>query len=344
VTTSRERVWLSIRHSQPDRVPYYFSFTQAASRKLQAYYGTEDLDSALDNDMVRYSTRQPALLQEVRPGFYRDEFGVVWNRSVDKDIGIPENYPLKRRSLGGYTFPDPYDPRRYRGLPIFIETHPHRFRLISYSFTLFERAWVLRGMPELMVDMLEAPEWVEELLDALMAFNMSVVEELLKHDMDGFLFGDDWGHQQGLLFSPQLWRRFIKPRLALLISTVKCAGKAAFLHSCGKVQELFPDLIEIGLDVFNPFQPDVMDVYEVKRQFGDRLAFYGGMSVQRTLPHGAPEQIRAEARRLMDEIGQGGGFIIAPSHHMPGDIPLQNMVAFIESVRGNGWERETACD
>ncbi len=327
MTPSRERVWLSIRHHQPDRVPYYFSFTQAASRKLEAYYGTTDLDNTLDNDMVRYSIRQPALLKEEQSGFYRDEFGVLWNRTVDKDIGIPEEYPLTRRSLEGYTVPDPNDPRRYEGLLALVKAHPHRFRVISYSFTLFERAWMLRGMPQLMVDMLEAPEWVDELLDALTTFNLSVVQELLKYDVDGVLFGDDWGHQQGLLFNPRLWRRFVKPRLALLISTVKRAGKAAFVHSCGKVQELFPDLIEIGLDVFNPFQPDVMDVYGIKRKFGDRLSFYGGMSVQRTLPHGTPEQVRAEARRLMEVVGQGGGFIIAPSHHMPGDIP------FIEAVR-----------
>jgi len=333
MTTSRERVWASIRHAQPDRVPYYFSFTQAAASKLEAYYGASDLDSTLDNDMVRYSTRRPALLQEPHPGFYRDEFGVLWNRTVDKDIGVPHDYPLKGRSLDGYIFPDPHDPRRYQGLPDFIQTHPHCFRLISYGFTLFERAWTLRSMPELMVDMLEAPEWVEELLDTLNAFNLNVVQELLKYDVDGFLFGDDWGHQQGLLFSTDLWRRFVKPRLAVLIEAVKGADKAAFVHSCGKVQGLFPELIEIGLDVFNPFQPDVMDVYAVKRQFGDHLSFYGGMSVQGLLPHGTPEQIRVEARRLMQEIGRGGGFIIGPSHHMPGDIPVENMVAFIEAVR-----------
>lgn len=334
MTTSRERVWASIRHAQPDRVPYYFSFTQAAGRKLEAYYGASDLDSTLDNDMVRYSIRRPALLQELHPGFYRDEFGVLWNRTVDKDIGIPHDYPLKHRSLDGYTFPDPHDPRRYQGLPDFIQAHPHRFRLISYGFTLFERAWTLRSMPDLMVDMLEAPEWVEELFDTLNTFNLNVVQELLKYDVDGFLFGDDWGHQRGLLFSLGLWRRFVKPRLAVLIEAVKGAGKAAFVHSCGKVQGLFPELIEIGLDVFNPFQPDVMDVYEVKCQFGDRLSFYGGMSVQGLLPQGTPEQIRVEARRLMEEIGRGGGFIIGPSHHMPGDIPVRNMVAFIEAVRG----------
>ena len=106
-----------------------------------------------------------------------------------------------------------------------------------------------------------------------------------------------------------------------------------FIHSCGRVQELFPELIALGLDVFNPFQPDVMDPYEMKRQFGQHLSFYGGMSVQRLLPLGTPQQVRDEARRLMDQVGRGGGFIIGPSHDMPGDIPIENMVAFVEAVR-----------
>jgi len=332
--TSRERVWASIRHQQPDRVPYYLSFTQDAARKLHAHYGVTDLDTFVDNDMVRFSTRRPGLLQEVRPSVYRDEWGVVWNRTVDKDIGFPESPPITRRSLEGYRFPSPHDPIRTAGLQEFLEKHPQRFRIISFGFTFFERAWVLRGMPELLVDMLEAPEWVDELFDALLAFNLAALQELLTYDVQGVLFGDDWGQQQGLIFSPRLWRRFIKPRLAqvigMVIGMVKETGRAAMLHSCGKVQELFPDLIEIGLDVFNPFQPDVMDVYEIKRQYGDRLAFYGGMSVQRTLPLGTVEEVRIEARRLMQEIGRDGGFIIGPSH----DIPVENLVAFIDAVRG----------
>ena len=114
---------------------------------------------------------------------------------------------------------------------------------------------------------------------------------------------------------------------------VKRAGKQVLLHSCGRVQELFPDLIELGLDVFNPLQPEVMDPYEMKEWFGRDLSFLGGMSVQSLLPFGTPQAIRDETRRLMDRIGRGGGFIIAPSHDMPGDIPLENMVTFIETVR-----------
>jgi uroporphyrinogen decarboxylase len=329
----RDRVWHSIRHRQPDRVPYHLSYTVPARRKLEAYYGTTDLDHVLDNHLVKYKPRRPDAWQEVRPDYWRDEFGVVWNRTVDKDIGVVEGYLLKERRLDGYTFPDPHDPLRYEALPAFLTQNPTRFRVVNIGFSLFERAWSLRGMANLMIDMLEAPVWVEELLDAIVAFDLGLIEEVSRHDIDAVMFGDDWGHQRGLLFGAPLWRRLIRPRLAQLYGAVHKGGKAVLIHSCGQVQELFPELIELGLDVFNPFQPEVMDLGRAKKEFGADLSFYGGMSIQRILPFGTPQQVRDEARRLMDEIGRGGGFIIAPSHDMPGDIPLENLVAFVEAVR-----------
>ncbi len=327
----RERVWQAIRHRQPDRVPYHISYTEPARKKLESYYGSPDLESLLGNHMAKQRIRLP--YEEVRPGFWRDEFGVVWNKTIDQDIGIVDFYPLQDRSLAGYRFPDPHDPRRSAGLPAFIAANPDRFRFLSVSYSLFERAWTLRSMPELMVDMIEAPAFVDELLDRITAFNLAVLEDDLVYDVDAVIFGDDWGQQRGLLFSPRLWRRFIKPRLALMYGAVKRAGKAVMIHSCGKVQELLPELIELGLDVFNPFQPDVMNPYEMKQQYGDRLTFYGGMSVQRLLPFGTPQQIRDEARRMVDQVGRAGGFIYAPSHDLPGDIPIENMVALIDAVR-----------
>jgi uroporphyrinogen decarboxylase len=329
----RERVWQSIRHRQPDRVPYHLSYTVPAREKLEAYYGTRDLDSALDNHLAKYKPRRPDAWQEVRPDYWRDEFGIVWNRTVDKDIGVVDQYLLQERTLAGYSFPDPHDPLRYQGLRTFVTQNPTRFRVVNLGFSLFERAWSLRGMFNLMIDMLEAPAWVDQLFDAIVAFDLGLIEEVIRYDIDAVMFGDDWGHQRGLLFGAPLWRRFIKPRLAQLYSAVHRGGKAVLIHSCGQVQELFPELIELGLDVFNPFQPEVMDLGKVKKEFGAELTFYGGMSIQRILPFCTPHQVRDEARRLMDEIGRGGGFIIAPSHDMPGDIPLENMVAFVEAVR-----------
>ena len=106
------------------------------------------------------------------------------------------------------------------------------------------------------------------------------------------MFGDDWGQQHGLIMGPALWREFIKPRIFQMYQAVKAGGKFVFIHSCGKVQQLFPELIECGLDVFNPLQPEVMDVAAIKRDFGAQLSFYGGISIQRTTAvwHGAGNQ------------------------------------------------------
>jgi uroporphyrinogen decarboxylase len=331
----RERVRTAIRHQQPDRVPYQISCTVPSRLKLEEYYGAANLDDLLGNHLAKYKARPPDEIGWLpdRPGLWRDEWGVMWNRTVDRDIGVVESYLLRERSLAGLAVPDPLSPVRFAALPGFIERNRDRFRYVSFGMSLFERAWSVRGMADLLVDMIEAPAWVDELLDTILAFDLAVVEEMLKYDIDGLLYGDDWGQQRGLIFSPRLWRRFIKPRVAQLYGVVKRSGRAVMIHCCGKVQELFPDLIEAGLDVFNPFQPDVMNPYEMKRQYGDRLSFFGGVSVQHLLPHGTPEQIRGEVLRLMDQVGRDGGFIIAPSHDMPGDIPVENMVAFIEAAR-----------
>ncbi len=331
--TPRERVQLAIRHQQPDRVPYHFGYTQPCRRKVEAYYGTAGLDDLLDDHLAIFKARPQESWRQLGPELWRDEWGVVWDRSIDKDIGVVAQRPLAGRSLEGYTLPDPHDPYRFARLPAFIAANAERFRIVSLGFSLYERAWALRGMADLLADMIEAPTFVDEVLDAIMAWDLQVIADAARYDVDAILFGDDWGQQRGLIMGPRLWRRFIKPRIAVLYQAAKEAGKAVFIHCCGKVQELFPELIELGLDVFNPFQPEVMDLNEMKGLYGDRLSFYGGMSIQRILPYGTPQEVRAEARRLMAEIGQGGGYIFAPSHDMPGDIPIENLVAMIETVR-----------
>ena len=118
-----------------------------------------------------------------------------------------------------------------------------------------------------------------------------------------------------------------------MYAAVKSRGKRVFIHSCGKVDELFPDLIECGLDVFNPFQPEVIDVYDAKRRYGDRLSFYGGISTQKTLPYGTTAQVREEVRRLLDRVGKDGGYIAAPAHDVPRDAMAENVAAMIEVLK-----------
>lgn len=329
----KERVRAAIQHRQPEMVPWQISFTQPARKKLTDLWGPADLDERLGNHLSWRRTGLSGYWDPTRPDRWVDEFSVVWNRTVDKDIGNPEDYVLQRVALDDYRWPDPHDPSRYAGFPDFIKSHSDSFLIFGIDFSLFERAWTLRGMEQLMVDMIDQPEYVEELLERILAYNLALIDEACAHDFDGIYTGDDWGQQQGLLMGPVLWRRFVKPVLRRMYGRVKEHGKFVLIHSCGDIEEIIPDLIEVGVDVLNPFQPEVMDVRRMKREYGKDLSFWGGVSIQHTLPYGSPEQVKEEVCGLMRDIGAGGGYIIAPAHDMPGDIPVENMLALIETVQ-----------
>jgi uroporphyrinogen decarboxylase len=162
----------------------------------------------------------------------------------------------------------------------------------------------------------------------------------LKYDIDAVYFGDDWGQQHGLQVGPAHWREFVYPQLKRMYGKVRDAGKYVFIHSCGDVDELFDDLVGIGLNCFNPFQPEVMDVYELLPRYRDRLTFHGGLSTQQTLPYGTQDDVRAETRRLL-ELGREGGYILSPAHAVEGDVPLENMLAFIDEVQAQPEWRPT---
>jgi uroporphyrinogen decarboxylase len=263
----------------------------------------------------------------------RDVFGVVWDRSIDKDIGNVEGCVLPRPSLEGYAFPDPRDPRFFADIPAKIARFPDRFRVFQIGFSLYERAWTLRGMENLMMDFHDHPRFVRELLDRIADYNLAQLREALRHDIDAVYFGDDWGQQRGLQMGPRLWREFLLPVLRRMYGAVRDAGKFVMIHSCGDVDELFDDLIAIGLNCFNPFQPEVMDVSGLLARYRGRLAFHGGLSTQRVLPFGTVDEVRREVRRLL-ELGRDGGYILAPAHDVEGDVPLENMLAVIELVQG----------
>ena len=145
-------------------------------------------------------------------------------------------------------------------------------------------------------------------------------------------FGDDWGQQRGLQMGPLLWREFILPWLERMYAAVRNEGKYVVTHSCGDVDELFDDLIAIGLNCFNPFQPEVMDIHSLLSRYRGRLSFYGGLSTQQPLPYGSVEDVRAETRRLV-EHGRSGDYFLSPAHDVERDVPLENMLAFIETAQ-----------
>ncbi|NPV47060.1 MAG: uroporphyrinogen decarboxylase [Armatimonadetes bacterium] len=332
--THQERVIAALRHEQPDRCPYAMGLTQKAHAAMVAHYGNDDYLKLIDNSIHGVAANPGPRDMWLSADIWQDEFGVQWDRSIDRDIGNVCNCVIPERNLDRLDLPDPLAPEKFAGFAEQVAAGRAAGKFIQFGigFSLFERAWTMRGMENLFLDMVEAPSFVDELLDAICDYNVTLVNQAVTYDIDEVHFGDDWGSQRGLLMGPKLWERFLKPRLARMYGAAKAAGKFVSIHSCGKVQELFPQLIEIGLDCFNPFQPEVMDPYEMKKLHGDRLSFWGGVSTQKLLPYGTPDEVRAEVRRLIAEVGKSGGYILAPAHAIPGDARPENIMALIEAA------------
>ena len=326
----RQRTIDAIEHRPLDSVPYHIRFTQPAREKMAHLYGDPDFEASLGNCLSVY---RPRRLTEIRANIWRDEFGVEWDRTVDKDIGVVVNTLVTPETLGDFQFPDPNNPSLYADFEASGNEFGDTLAVAKLSYNLFERAWSLAGMENLLPAMIADKPFVGDLLDRITEYNLEVIDNVCKWNVDAILFGDDWGHQGGLLMGPHLWREFIKPRVTGLYQAAKAHGKYVFIHCCGAVQELFDELIECGLDAFNPFQPEVMDVFEMKKQFGDRLTFYGGISTQKTLPFGTVSDVTDEVRRLLDEVGASGGYIAAPAHAIPPDAKPENIAAMIEILQ-----------
>ena len=206
------------------------------------------------------------------------------------------------------------------------------------EMTVFEVAWALRGMEQLFVDFAENPELAEHLLDRITAIRCRMARHFAEAGCDVLALGDDVGTQHGLLMSRDMWRRWLKPRLAKVIRSARdVRGDIAVrYHSDGDIGEVIDELIEVGVTVLNPLQPECVDPAAIKKRYGDRLAFWGCIGTQTTMPFGSPEDVRSAVKSNIDTIGCDGGLVIAPSHVLEPEVPLENVFAFAEAVEEFG--------
>jgi uroporphyrinogen decarboxylase len=326
----KERVIAAINHYETDIVPYHLRFTGAEREKLIAYTGIEDFEKHYGNHIE--VKRCMDFTTEVEKGMFRDEFGVVWDRRDGSDIGIPSGYVLKEPDLAGFKLPVPLEDEIDKQMTDLVSSKWDTFRAVNVGFTLYERAWSMRGIENLLMDMLLEEDFVEALFDQILEYNINAMGYARKvsDDFDAFYFGDDWGQQTGLIMSRTLWKKLIGPRITKLIEYGKECGKYTILHSCGNIIELLPDLIDAGLDVYDTFQPEVYDIKQVKKKFGDKLTFLGGISTQTLLPYGSPQTIRSTSNEIIEIMSKDGGFIAAPTHDVPADVPADNILAMID--------------
>lgn len=325
--TNRERVIAALNFQQPDYTPYSVGFTGQMLDKMIAHTGRADYESTINNHICMVDLIKPQV--EVGPELFRDEYGVVWNKSgVDKDIGVVDKYLLEDTGdLETFELP-PVDEAFIREqMEELVGSAGDRFRVAGIGFSLFERAWTLRGMENLLCDMIAEPEFVHALLDRITRRNLEILDIALEYDIDGVYFGDDWGQQRGLIMGPHCWRTFIKPCLARLYGRVHEAGKYVAQHSCGDVREVMEDLHEVGLNMYQTFQPEIYG-YDYAEKIYGKITIWGGISTQRDLPVKTPEQIRQVTRELLAAFPHGG-LVAAPTHAVPGDVPPENIDAML---------------
>ena len=328
--TKREAVFAAVNHQNPGYVPWQLDLTEGMAEVLKRYFGKADfLYSCAGNHLVREKNKKHVRLDEFH---HRDLFGVVWKKEAGGDIGVVERYPLADDDP--YDFPVP-DTEMIRGkCRAMAAEHPGLFRVFELSFSYFERAWSLRGMENVLMDMASDSGRLEEILDRLLQYNLEVIDIAVAEDIDAVMFGDDWASQSGLMMGPVLWRRFIKPGMSKMFDRARLSGKHIILHSCGNALEIMDDLVDMGLNIYNTFQPEVYDMQDFKRRYGDRITVYGGVSTQGALFHGTPAAVREETLRTMEIMARNGGYIAAPTHQIPMGTPVGNVLAFLEAVKG----------
>lgn len=329
----RDRVIAAISHKESDVVPCQLDLTDNMREKLENYFDNKNfLNEIAGNHMVRAKNKNHQIIDERS---YMDIFGVVWQKDSNGDIGSVRNYHFPNDDFdNAYEFPKPDRRLIDSKCNDMLKSEPDLFHIYEIGLSLFERAWSLRGMEDLLVDMKINPEFVDKLLDRITEYNLGVIDIAAQYPIDCIMLGDDWGQQRGLIMGYPLWKRFIQPRIKVMYERIKSHGLYVAQHSCGDNYELFPDLIDMGLDIYNTFQPEIYNFEEFKKEYGKSLTIYGGISTQGVFAHGTPKEVYDTTVRTIEVLGKDGGYIVAPTHQLMHDTPVENVLAFLDAVHG----------
>ena len=356
--TPRDRVLTALSREQPDRCPMQVSFTPEFARRLRSELeldgrvehnphgggNTYHLERAIEEDMLLTSVGWANSYYQSDHN-YVDEWGVGWTVSpYETPFGTGHytemaSHPLDDDdAIGRYRPPDPARPELYRDAGWVVREFGRDYFIVGVTVTtIFETAWALRGLERLMLDLVTDPDLAGVILDIPFHYHLAAARQLTALGVDMIWTGDDVGGQSAMLISPAMWRRFLKPRMARFVAEVKGVnpGVRVAYHSDGVIDPIIPDLIEIGIDVLNPIQPACVDPAQLKRQYGDKLCFWGSIDEQHTLPFGTPDDVRREVATRLDTIGRGGGLIIGPTHHVQLDTPMENFRAMIDAIKNH---------
>lgn len=344
---------ITLEHQVPDRVPLDTWMSGGAIEVLCRHFNLpiETDPNGMWHDGIlqrlRIDIRRPLPLYVGPPlkkypdGSWETEVGVL---RKGRGYGIAITHPLREATqieqILDYTYPIPewYD---FSGLPDYCERNAQYTFTGGSKFPIFHEACDLMGMDRVMIKMIDDPELIHTVLQKLTDAHMAITTRWLEaspNSIDIMIITDDFGSKQNTLISLKHWREFFKPHLKRVVDFGHSCGCKVMLHSDGAIRNIIPDLIEMGIDILNPIEPEAnnMDPAGIKRDFGDQLILHGAAS-SLNLAYATPEEIKAEVKGLMEQVAQGGGYILCPSNHIMEDMPVENILALYDTAYELGW-------
>jgi uroporphyrinogen decarboxylase len=316
-------------HEETDIVPYHIAIDHDCMEQIKnASPEANILLSKLENHLPHIGL-EPHQHWTSDNVFY-DDFGCGW-KNMD---GVPHLFdsPLKEPDLKKYTYPDILDEKYFQDVDSFIDRYPEHYRFCGIVFGYFDRGWALRGYENFLSDVVLNPGFVEAMLEPLTESFIRLIDKVATYPFDGIRFADDWGYQRGIVVGAKRWRNLFLPGLKKVFHHAHSKNLTVMVHADGDLSEIIPDLIDAGVEILNPVQPECMDILWLKKEFGNHLCFNGAISSQLTIPRGTPKQIKKEIRAAMKYIGKDGGYIIGPTKSLNSDTPLDNNMVILNEL------------
>ena len=343
----------TVEHRRPERALYHAGFTPDLRKRVIAHIGTEDVSGHYG--MIDLSWNRPWRPRDLA----RLDFSRYWEGqtlpegTTINDMGVArvpsgfyhfsgflsplrdavslkeiEEYPLENMSAWDYSY-----------LTEKVKTaHAEGKVVFCFAGHMYESAWQIRGYEQFLMDMIDRPAWAECLLERIYQNNLFVAKAAAKAGVDILGTGDDVANQNAMMFSPDMWSELIHKRWKSVWQEAKAInpGIKTWYHSDGNLIDIVPQMVEDGLDILNPLQPECLDIDAIHRRFGSRLTFDGCIGTQTTMPFGTPQQVKARVKEVIEKYGSEGGLIIAPTHVLEPEVPIANIEAMVEACREYG--------